>query len=212
MSRHSFMTLYSDPTDMYCHGVRMVLEEKKVTHELVEVDSTEKPPELGEINPYNCVPTLVDRNLMLFNHLVIMEYLDERFPYPPLLPTYPVHRANCRLHLHCLTIDWFRHVDVIITKKGGERSVNKARRELTEHLIASAAKLGDHKFFVSDTLSLVDCCVAPFFWRLEHLGIELPPAQFKMYEQYLGRVYLNANSFHQCMSDEEIDMRGIPVI
>lgn len=93
VSKRTSMTLFSDAADHYSHRVRMVLAEKGVTVDVVDVDPGNKPDELGELNPYNSLPTLLDRDLVLYESVVIMEYLDERFPHPPLLPVYPVARA-----------------------------------------------------------------------------------------------------------------------
>ena len=113
------MTLYSDPRDHYSHRVRMVLAEKGVTVDIVDVNTRRPPEELGDLNPYNTVPTLVDRELVLYQSTVIIEYLDERFPHPPLLPVYPVARAQSRLLMHRIEKDWSSRLDVLMRGRGG---------------------------------------------------------------------------------------------
>ena len=95
VTKRTSMTLFSDPRDHYSHRVRMVLAEKGVTVDIVDVVGGKIPEDLAEVNPYNTLPTLADRDLVLYESNVIMEYLDERFPHPPLLPVYPCS-ALCR--------------------------------------------------------------------------------------------------------------------
>ena len=132
VTKRSSMTFFSSPEDHYSHRVRIVLAEKGVTVDIVDVDSSNKPEDLASLNPYNEVPTLVDRELTLFQSTVIMEYLDERFPHPPLLPVYPVARAQSRLLIHRVERDWCGHVDAILAGDEKEASLNKRRKELRE--------------------------------------------------------------------------------
>ena len=90
------MILYSDKDDHYSHRVRIVLAEKDIACEIRETSNDDAPEEVLSINPYHNLPILIDRDLGLYNTSVMMEYLDERFPHPPLLPVYPVARANSR--------------------------------------------------------------------------------------------------------------------
>ena len=175
------MTLFSDPSCPYCHRVRIVLAEKGITVDIVDVDAEALPDEVMDFNPYGTVPTLVDRDLRLYESRIIMEYLDERFPHPPLLPVDPVARANARLYMYRVERDWYVLLDRII--KGGEEEATTARKELRESLIATAPVFSAKPFFMSEELSLVDCCVAPLLWRLPALGIELPP-QAKAVQDY----------------------------
>jgi len=152
------MNLYTTTLSIECHRTRIVLNEKDIVHEVTLVDPKKLPEDLIDLNPYGSLPTLVDRELVLYNSRVIMEYLEERFPHPPLMPVGPVQRAQTRLALFQLEHDWYPLVDIIETK--GEKAVAKAKKDLTES-IASVA-------------SLVDASVAPILWRLRHYGIELP--------------------------------------
>ena len=130
------LTCYSDPADHYSHRVRLVLAEKGVSVEIVDVEQGRCPPKLAEANPYGSVPTLVDRDLALYESTVVMEYLDERYPHPPLLPVYPVARANSRLLMHRIQRDWCALVDRILDKRSKEaerqlaRTISGCQREL----------------------------------------------------------------------------------
>lgn len=172
VTKRSSMTLFSDGRDHYSHRVRIVLAEKGVSAEIIDVDPKHKPQELAELNPYNNLPTLVDRDLALYESKVIMEYLDERFPHPPLLPVYPVARAQSRLWMYRLERDWAPLVDTILHSKSKE-TVTKARKALRESLLAISPIFAEMPFFMSDEFTIVDCCLAPILWRLPMLEIDL---------------------------------------
>ena len=168
------MTFYSDGKSHYSHRVRIVLAEKGVTVETIDVDPNNKPEDLASLNPYNTLPTLVDRDLVLYEADIMMEYLDERFPHPPLFPVYPVARAESRLWIYRIKQDWCGKVDVLMAGKGTPAALEKARKELRESLLSIAPIFGEKPFFMSDEFTIVDCCVAPILWRLPIMGIELP--------------------------------------
>jgi RNA polymerase-associated protein len=168
------MTLFSDSSCPYCHRVRIVLAEKKMTVDVVEVNASALPEEVRDANPYGTVPTLVDRDLRLYESRIIMEYLDERFPHPPLMPIDPVARANTRILMYRVDRDWSHLIDRIA--KGSTAEAKDARRKLRDSLVATSPVFGAHTFFMSEEFSLVDCCIAPLMWRLSSLGIELPAA------------------------------------
>ena len=174
VAKRSSMTFYSDGKSHYSHRVRIVLEEKGVTVETIDVDPDKKPEDLASLNPYNTLPTLVDRDLVLYEADIMMEYLDERFPHPPLFPVYPVARAESRLWIYRIKQDWCGKVDVLMAGKGTPAALEKARKELRESLLSIAPIFGEKPFFMSDEFTIVDCCVAPILWRLPIMGIELP--------------------------------------
>lgn len=174
VAKRSSMTFYSDGKSHYSHRVRIVLAEKGVTVETIDVDPDSKPEDLASLNPYNTLPTLVDRDLVLYEADIMMEYLDERFPHPPLFPVYPVARAESRLWIYRIKQDWCGKVDAIMANKGTPAALEKARKELRESLITIAPIFGEKPFFMSDEFTIVDCCVAPILWRLPVMGIELP--------------------------------------
>jgi len=203
-NRRSIMTLFSNPNCIHCHRVRIVLAEKGINHEIIEVDAAHPPEDLAELNPYGSTPTLVDRDLVLFGSQVIMEYLDERFPHPPLMPVDPVQRARSRLMLHRVEQDWYTLVDEINTK--GEKAVAKARKELRESLSLIAPVFGQTPFFMSEDFSLVDCAIVPLLWRLPQYRIELPE-QAKPIMEYAERLF-ERDSFQKSLSDVEREIRA----
>ena len=158
--KRSVMTLYSGPADIQSHRVRIVLAEKAVTVDVLNVDLDNPPEDLVDLNPYSSVPTLVDRDLVLYEPNVIMEYLDERFPHPPLLPVYPVARAKSRLMIYRIEQDWYSLAKKIETSDD-DAEVAEARVELRDSLAALAPVFNDMPFFLSNDFSLVDCCIAP---------------------------------------------------
>lgn len=206
VTRRSSMTFFSDPRDHYCHRVRMVLAEKGVTVDIVDVDPANKPEDLGEINPYNSVPTLLDRDLVLYESTIVMEYLDERFPHPPLLPVYPVARAQSRLLIHRIEQDWSGRVDILMSGKGRETVIDKARKELRESLISVAPVFSEKPYFMSEEFTLVDCCVVPILWRLPVLDIKLPERTTKAMQRYMQFMF-ERPSFRESLTEAELEMR-----
>jgi len=206
VTRRSSMTFFSDPRDHYCHRVRMVLAEKGVTVDIVDVDPANKPDDLGEINPYNTVPTLLDRDLVLYESTIIMEYLDERFPHPPLLPVYPVARAQSRLLIHRIEKDWSGRVDILMSGKGRENVIEKARKELRESIVSVAPVFGEKPYFMSEEFTLVDCCVVPILWRLPVLDIKLPERTTKAMQRYMQFMF-ERPSFRESLTEAELEMR-----
>lgn len=199
------LACYSDPADHYSHRVRIVLAEKGVSVEIISVDPGRLPPKLAEVNPYGTVPTLVDRDLALYESTVVMEYLDERYPHPPLLPVYPVARANSRLLIHRIQRDWCALVDLILDPRSKEAARVQARKELRESLTGVSPLFADKPCFLSEDQSLVDCCLLPILWRLPVLGIELPrPA--KPLLDYMERQFAR-EAFKASLSAAEREMR-----
>ncbi|EXJ13833.1 Stringent starvation protein A [Imhoffiella purpurea] len=196
------MTLFSDPVCPYCHRVRMVLAEKGIAVDVVDVDAHALPDEVMDFNPYGTVPTFVDRDLRLYESRIIMEYLDERFPHPPLLPVDPVSRANARLFMYRIDRDWYSLMGRIM--KGAGDEVAQARKELTESLTVTSPVFGAHPFFMSEEFSLVDCCVAPLLWRLPVLGIELP-SQAEALRVYMNRIF-SWDAFRESLTEAEKEM------
>ncbi len=202
-NRRSVMTLFSDPTSAYSHQARMVLMEKGITVDIVDIDPADLPEDLIDLNPYHTVPTLVDRDLVLYHPQIIMEYLDERFPHPPLMPVDPVSRARSRLALYRLEHDWYALAEVIEEK--GEKGSAKERKMLRDSIVASDDIFAASPFFLSDELTLVDCAVTPLLWRLPRLGIELPP-QAKAVAKYMDRMFRRP-AFRLSLTEPEREMR-----
>jgi stringent starvation protein A len=206
VARRASMTFFSDSTSQYSHRVRIVLAEKGVTVEMIESDSAHPPAELADLNPYNSLPTLVDRDLVLYESKVMMEYLDERFPHPPLLPVYPVARAESRLYIHRIEKDWCSLVDSILHSRS-DNVVGKATKELREGIVGIAPIFAEKPFFMSDEFTLVDCCLAPILWRLPALGIDIRPGkQSKPLLAYMDTLF-NRESFQESLSEQEREMR-----
>lgn len=205
-TKRASMTLFSDPRDHYSHRVRMVLCEKGVAVDVVDVDPTQRPEDLSEINPYGTLPTLLDRELVLYKSTVIMEYLDERFPHPPLLPVYPVARAQCRLLMHRIELDWSKRVDVLLAGRGRETAMDKARKELRESLAAIAPVFADRPFFMNEDFTLVDCFVAPILWRLNELDLKMSARQLKPMQRYMNDMF-ERDTFQESLTEAEVDMR-----
>jgi stringent starvation protein A len=201
-NRRSVMTLFSSATDPESHRVRLVFAEKGITVEVVDVDAGNKPEDLVDLNPYNSVPTLVDRELVLYDPRTIMEYLDERFPHPPLMPVDPVSRARARLALYRIEKDWYQQLPALESKS--EKVYTKARKILRDSLTSSAEVFGAKPFFLSDEFSLVDATIIPVLWRLKHYRIELP-RQAKPVMQYAARMYAR-ESFQASLTDAEREM------
>lgn len=206
VTKRSSMVFFSDPTDHYSHRVRIVLAEKGVTVDLVEGDTAHPPAELGDLNPYNSMPTLVDRDLVLYESHVMMEYLDERFPHPPLLPVYPVARAESRLFMWRIERDWCTLIESIQNSRS-DNVVKKATKELRESILAIAPIFAEKPFFMNDEFTLVDCCIAPILWRLPSLGVDIRPSkQSKPLLAYMESLF-NRESFQQSLSEQERELR-----
>ena len=200
-NRRSVMTLFSDATCPRSHRVRIVLAEKGIMVEIVDVDPDNLPEDLIDLNPYQSVPTLIDRELVLYDPQVITEYLDERFPHPPLMPVDPVSRARSRLALYRIQKDWYTLLDDI---EKGDKVATRARKALRDSLTSSAEVFAAKPYFLSDEFSLVDAAVAPILWRLKHYRVELP-AQAKPVMSYAARLF-ERESFQASLTEAEREM------
>lgn len=207
VARRSSMTLLSDPSSHYSHRVRIVLAEKGVTCNIVDTDSKNQPKDLLDVNPYGSLPTLLDRDLVLYESKVIMEYLDERFPHPPLLPVYPVARGESRLYIYRIERDWCTLVDAI--ESGRTKNLEKDTKELADGFAGIAPIFDEKPFFMSEEFTLVDCCLGPILWRLDLLGVKLPNTkQVKPLLEYMKRLF-DMPSFQESLTDQEREMRVI---
>ncbi|NOX08123.1 MAG: stringent starvation protein A [Gammaproteobacteria bacterium] len=201
-SRRSIMTLFSEASCPYSHRVRLVLAVKGITVEINDVDLDNPPEDLIDLNPYRTVPTLVDRDLVLYGSQVIMEYLDERFPHPPLMAVDPVSRAKSRLMIYRINKDWYGLLEALTGKN--EKAANKARKMLRDSLTSSAEVFAAKPYFLNDDLSLVDCCLAPLLWRLRSYDIELPK-QARAVLEYANRVF-DREDFQESLTEIEEEM------
>ncbi len=201
-TRRPAMTLYSRPECPLSHRVRIVLAEKNIGADVIDVDVNNPPEDLIDLNTYESLPSLVDRDLVLYNSQIIMEYLDERFPHPPLMPVDPVSRARTRMMLHRIDEDWYRILDDM-TGADKERAA-QARKAIHEGLILMAPILAKKPFFMSEDFALVECSLAPILWRLPHYGIELPP-QAKAVKGYAKRLF-EREAFQASLSEVEREL------
>ena len=198
------MTLYSDPNCAQSHRVRIVLGEKDLVFNVVDVNNNDNNEDLIALNPNNSTPTFVDRNLVLYESRVIMEYLDERFPHPPLMPVDPVIRAKTRMVLHYIEKDLYGLLDDL--KSSGEKKSSAAKEKLEENLMFSLNFLQGNRFFLSDDFSIIDCSIAPILWRLPEYGIELPKSG-KPIIKYADRIF-ERSSFIDNLSEQEEETRS----
>lgn len=202
-TRRSVMTLFSAPLCVQSHRVRIVLAEKDITVDVINIDPDDKPEDLSDLNPYNSVPTLVDRDLALYGPQVITEYLDERFPHPPLMPVDPVSRAAARLALYRIERDWYAIAEE--AEGNGLKLSPKSRKILQESLVASADVFAIKPFFLSDEFSLVDCAILPILWRLPAYGIAANSIP-KPIAAYAKRLFTRP-SFKQSLTEAERELQ-----
>ena len=197
------MNLYSGTTCPFSHRCRIVLFEKGMDFQVIDVDMFNKPEEMAAINPHNRVPVLVERDLVLFEPNIINEYIDERFPHPQLMPADPVMRARARLILYRMENEIFNHVDVLERSKPA--AFDKARLYIRENLIQLAPIFVKQKHMLGDEFSMLDVAIAPLLWRLEHYQIEMPKAAAPLLK-YAERLF-SRQAFIDSMTASEKAMR-----
>jgi RNA polymerase-associated protein len=198
------MTLFSAPNDPWSHRTRIVLAEKGISIDIVSVEPGKFPEDLLDLNPYHSVPTLVDRDLVLYDSRVIIEYLDERFPHPPLMPVDPVTRAQFRLALYRIERDWYGLVQQIESDPDKKNSV-RYKKILRDTILQSTDLFKIKPYFLSDEFSLVDATIAPILWRLQYYEIDLPP-QAQPIVKYASLLF-SRPAFRESLSDAEQEMR-----
>lgn len=202
-SRRPVMTLYSRATCLQSHRVRLVLAEKGISVDIFNVNGDVMPEDLSDLSPYGAVPTLVDRDLVLYHAQIIMEYLDERYPHPPLLPVDPVSRARIKLYVHRMEKDWYSLLPDLIGEDG--KAAAQARKIIREGLTVIAPVFDQKTFFMSEDLTLADCTLGPLLWRLPNFDIELP-SQAKALQKYSERLFARAG-FKQSLTPAEKELR-----
>ena len=202
----NILTLFSAVDDVLCHRVRLVLAAKGVTYDMVAVDPQSPPEDLIDLNPYHSVPTLVERELVLYAASVVSEYLDERYPHPPLMPVDPLSRARLRLAMLRIEHDWVPQVQAI--QLGNKTQAESARKRLKELLTASVPVFKASKFYLNHEMSLADCAMAPIIWRLQALDIPLPK-DGKAIEDYGNRIF-RSPGFVRSLTPQERGLRALP--
>lgn len=196
------MNLYSGTTDPFSHRCRIVLYEKGMDFEVVDVDLFNKAEDVAIINPYNRVPVLVDRDLVLYESNIINEYIDERFPHPQLMPPDPIMRARARQLLFTFEQELFTHVDIL---EKNAKGVEKSRTHIRDQLTQLVPMFTKQKFMFGDEFSMLDVAVAPLLWRLEHYGIELSKAAAPIMK-YAERIF-SRQGFIDALTPSEKVMR-----
>ena len=198
------LALYTTAEDVQCHRTRLVLAAKGVSYERVMVDPAKPPADLVDLNPYGTLPTLVDRDLTLYDTYVVCEYLDERYPHPPLMPIDPLSRARLRLAAVRIERDWLPEINMI---RAGGKPAEAARKRLREHLLEAVPLFKASRFFLNPEMSLADCLVAPVVWRLSMLGVDLGK-EGKPIIDYGERLF-HTQGFARSLTPEEKAMREL---
>jgi RNA polymerase-associated protein len=204
-NKRSVMTLYSGAIDIHSHRVRIVLAEKGVSYEVTNIETRSKPEDLLELNPYGSVPTLVDRELALYEPNIIAEYLDERFPHPPLMPVYPVARAKARLIIYRFDREWGPLIRKLEAGKINN-DVRIAAKELASYILQLVPIFNSASYFMGDEFTLVDCCIAPVLWRLPAWDIGFSPVETRAINKYSDRVF-QRDSFQASLTESEQELR-----
>ena len=197
-------TLYSASQELESHAVRFIMAHKSIERDVLEIKFNEIPEEVLELNPCQTLPTLFDRGMVLYDLSVIMEYLDERFPFPPLLPVDPIEKAEKRLLIYRFTRSsgcWYSLVDTILT--GNKKAADEARKTLHGNLIELLPLFSHMPYFKSESMTLVDMCIAPILWRLSLLGITLDEKS-KPIASYASRLF-EKEGFHESLTFAEKD-------
>ena len=206
-SRRHAMKLYSDPTSQYSHRVRFVLSEKDIQAEILDIPGDEEAfDDLIELNKTGSVPTLYDRDTVVSHSSVIIEYLDERYPHPPMFPIFPVARAECRITMLELQEHWCDMIDILTLPGYRKSQRDKALTELRENVVTFASGIRDKRYLMGNEISLVDCYAAPVLWRLDGLGVKLPDRQTRGLRRYMSAIF-ERDSFQESLSEEEREMR-----
>ena len=209
LNKRTSMALFSDPRDHYCQRVRIVLEEKGISSEIIDTDKNNINTEILEVSPYSTLPVLVDRDVCLYDSVTLMEYLDERFPHPPLLPVYPVARANIRLYIKRIANDWCSLFDRLINEKLKPAEEKKLKKELKSLIVSANPIFKEKPFYMNEEFSLVDCCIAPLLWRLPQVDIQIPnDAKNKPVNQYMKKVFTR-EAFIRSLTELEKEIRSL---
>ena len=208
LSNRSAMVLFHDDIGHRSQKVRIVIAEKGITCNLEVLSKDDLPKEILEINPDGHLPLLVDRELSLYHSGLIVEYLDERFPHPPLLPVYPVTRANCRELMLRIDREWCPLVDSIIFDKLTKAKGKKIKEELVQELATISPIFKEFPFFMNEDFTLVDCYLAPIMWRLSTMGINLPyNKQLKPLLDYQNKIF-DRPGFMDSLTTIEKDLKA----
>ena len=209
LNKRTSMALFSDPSDHYCQRVRIVLEEKGISSEIIDTDKNNISAEILEVSPYSTLPVLVDRDVCLYDSITLMEYLDERFPHPPLLPVYPVARANIRLYMKRIANDWCSLFDRLVEEELKPADEKNLKKQLKSLIVGANPIFKEKPFFMNEEFSLVDCCIAPILWRLPQIEIDIPnDVKNKPLNEYMKKVFTR-KAFIDSLTELEREMRSL---
>jgi len=197
------MQLYSGTTCPFSHRCRFVLYEKGMDFQVIDVDLYNKPEDIAVMNPYNRLPVLVERDLILYESNIINEYIDERFPHPQLMPADPVMRARARLMLFNMEVELFSQIDAL--EGGKEKQIDKARQHVTDRLVELAPVFTRTKHMLGDDFTMLDVAIAPLLWRLDHYQIQLNKQSAPLLK-YAERLF-SRQAFIDSMTASEKAMR-----
>ncbi len=207
LSKRPGMTLFCYALCPRCHRTRLAVAEKNIAIDVIDVEDGDYPEDLLELNPYQMLPTLVDRELALYDSRLIVEYIDERFPHPPLMPIDPVARAKTRLMLYRIERDWYCALDKL--EHGSKSEAAQARQSITDGLAVLAPMFGSAfsqaPYFMSSEFTMIDCYFAPLLWRLQHYDIKLP-SEAQPVLNYAERLFSRA-TFQASLSVQERALR-----
>ena len=203
LDRQFTIKLYSAPSCPQCHRVRFLLAEKELDYETIIVDANNRQPELAELNPYNSVPTLVDRDITVYEPRIILEYIDERYPHPPMIPPDPISRAHFRLAMYHIEHDWYTQVKKLSSPS--KRIASIAKQAMQEILITNADVFKAHRYFWGDEFSVLDCSIAPILWRLSSLDVDMPKKSNNPLRRYTKRIF-ERPSFRKSLTEAEIEI------
>ncbi len=196
------LVLYSDTTSPISHCVRLTLAEKEIETDVKFTQTDEVAKQLADLNPYGTTPTLVDRELVLYDSQIILEYLDERFPHPPLMPVDPMSRAINRQLRYRITRDFYQMAEELNSEN--EIAAASARKTLRSSLVAIDPIFSNMSYFMSEEFTLVDCCMAPLLWRLEAYNIKLPSSCRALLKY--ARALFERKAFQSSMTEAECEM------
>ena len=199
------MILYSGITCPFSQRCRFVLYEKGMDFEIKDVDIFNKPEDLAVMNPYNQVPVLVERDLILYESNNIKEYIDERFPHPQLMPGDPVMRGRGRLVLFRMEKELFSLVHVLENPNSTNKEMAKAREAIGNGLTMLAPAFTKNKYILGDDFSMIDVALSPFLWRLDHYDIKLGKSAAPLLK-YAERIF-QREAFIEAMTPAEKAMR-----
>ena len=205
------MQLYSDD-NQYSHQVRFMLAIKstKVSVETIDEDAADKGvmSQFAEANPQMSLPTLVERDMVLITPIVMLEYLEERLPFPALMPPTPAECADIKERLHYLYENLCKPAHDLMRSKKSAAVAKKSRQQLQDEISRLQLSFTQHQeWCLSSKFSLLDCCIAPLLWRLSAMDIQIPQTpQTKPLLHYMHKIF-ERDDFLGSMTQAERDMR-----